>query len=417
MISFVLPILWTISILKHVAKHEDVSAIVFLSIILTPTVLFVGQRINCMYYLCFLFGLIASLKHLVIDRKSICFLLCLSMVIFLSFLGWIINGEGSFFVPFLGELKFIIVAFELFIIFNSYEKEQIENGFQKAMITAIVLNAIVVVLSLLIPVHITSIVELFYYNDDTINASESIINGKMARAYGLFNHPAALALFSLFSLVFFLKNYFKVAHGWFFLFLSMLTGLLAFSKTFIIGFPIVIIIWLLFYGKALFRSKAGSILLIIMLALFFLFVISFDSILGFIRERSPVLAYYLGFLKDPAGSLNTRYSSSAGNLAPLYKIISEHPIIGVGPNPIMGEVVLDSAPLTILHDGGVLRLLVVMAMYAGMINDCIKKRRWDFVLYFVIVFLSGFGLPTWVFSQYTFPFIVYILLCLRCSDL
>ena len=139
-------------------------------------------------------------------------------------------------------------------------------------------------------------------------------------------------------------------------------------------------------------------------------MIQYESIHSFLYERSQVVAYYFSFLHNPLKAFATRYSSKTGILLPIYEIIRKHPIIGVGPLAVKGEILADSAPIIILHNGGVIALLIVILFYLWLFYCIWKCAGMEEIFLWFTVIMSGFALSTWTFYLLTYPVLMYLIL-------
>lgn len=411
MVSFILPIIWSLAVLYKLKYKKNVYGLLFLSLIIPPTVNIVNSRINTMYYLCIFLMLMIVGKRLIIGKIFLNSAIVMTSIIAFYFIAWGLKGSGSFFYELIGDIKFIVLLIEFAIIMKNAKCKEIDAGFQWALKFSTVINFLVVIGTFIIPMEITKFVLLFYYNDDTINSIDNFVDGRLARAYGVFNHPAVLSIFSLMVFFYFFKRLYENKKNIIYMIMALIMGMSAYSKTFILGLPIIFLIWMIFNIKNIKIFILFNALLCILMGIY----ANFEIVIERIRDINPVLAYYMNYLNHPIEALATRYSPQTGNMVPMYYIIRQNLLIGVGPNPVGAETVVDSAPLVIIHNGGLLALSLILAMYIVLLSKSIQIKNDVLVCFLFIIILSGLALPTWIFHQATFMMLVYIIIILSKS--
>lgn len=414
MVSFIPIIIWTIIISFSVIKTKSDKlfiTLLFLPLFIYPTIQIGSARISSLYYVCvcyLILVLICRKKNLSITTASYIGIALLILCCYI--LGWASNGVGGIVVPIIGFAKFLPIIMAMDLLLNHTEQNALLQGFQKALDISVCIDFIVALGQIFQPTVTSTITDYFFYNDETINFSDVLLNeGFSSRIYGIFNHPSTQAVFCLIVFSFYLTRMKERSINRLFFIISIFMGLASCSKTFILGAPIILILWFIINFRKIVNLRI--MVAVTLIALFCLFVfVNFDDIMNYIRSFNPVLAYYLNYLKSPIEALNTRYSIGNGNLSPMYSIIENHLIIGVGPNAISGEEVLDSAPLVILHNGGILALVLFLILFVSLLRKSLKYKQEDLIYMLTIIFISGFAIPTWIFHAASLSVTVYVLL-------
>jgi hypothetical protein len=231
------------------------------------------------------------------------------------------------------------------------------------------------------------------------------------RCFGLLPYPMHLGIFSLLSLAFLMFEQTEKFHFSKMIFaISILNGIMSASKSFTIGMAVLLILWLftyLYFSKRTIVSiiKIGIVFFIVMFLFIFFdwiyYIIEFY--LGFNYAR------YWGFIKNVSEAFSTRYSSDFGLLNYMPEFFKTFWLLGVGPSSIRGEVVMDSAPYVILHNGGIMVLIPIVFFYfKNLIKQFQKKELQNFFLFLTIV-ITGFGFQTWIAAETTTWVLFYLL--------
>lgn len=221
--------------------------------------------------------------------------------------------------------------------------------------------------------------------------------GYYNRAVGTLGSPALVGPFALFCLAFYLmlflmkSKYNKVDIG-LKIFFSIGIGVVALSKTFIIGTPIIIILCLLFSSRKINPYRILRIVIIVG-AIVFVSRFAIQFLVENTRISNSLLDYYFNFVKNPIDALNTRYSST-GNVLPAISVFKEHPIFGVGVGSISGEFVGDSAFVNILHNTGVVGALLITSYMVSLIARFFKEKNYIAFSVFIAILLAGIGIPS-----------------------
>lgn len=417
MVSYIPVVIWTAMILFSLHKQEndkDFITLLFLPLFIYPTIQVGSARISSLYYVCFLYMALVFLRRKRILSNTSAIYLGIAIFILLCFiLGWGLSGVGGLLGSMIGFIKFIPIVLSLDLLLNQVKSEVLVQGFRSALNISVCIDFIAVLAQMINPNLAAKIIDMFFYNDQTINFSDEIIKGSLGgRMFGIFNHPSVQAIFCLVVFAFYLTQLKEKKINKYIFIISIFMGIASCSKTFVLGVPVVLAIWLLINFKRVSNPRVLVAIFFLLILCVFI-VVNFDAIITYIRSINPVLAYYFGFLKKPFEALNTRYSMDNGNLSSMYSIIKNHLLFGVGPNSIMGEEVLDSAPLVLLHNGGIVCLLLYLSLFLWLFVQTLKYKQETLIYFLAIIFVSGFALPTWIFHAATITVTMYILLMIN----
>ncbi|MDD3228845.1 MAG: hypothetical protein PHE09_06455 [Oscillospiraceae bacterium] len=226
--------------------------------------------------------------------------------------------------------------------------------------------------------------------------------GSFDRCFGVMPYPMQLAIFCLFAHIFLVfgdavpRTRFRNV----LIILNIVCGFFAASKTFIVGFAVLLLLQLIlqfyFKGIGIKSLLAFGIIVVLLLAS----IVFFDEIYTFIAEHiGGNYARYWGFLKNASGIFKSRYSSSAEYLSYMPEFLKKFWLFGVGPVSLLNEGVLDSAPYVILHSGGVVALIAIAYYYIFHLIKSLQKR--DMLTFMLITFIliTGTGFQTWIASD------------------
>ncbi len=402
---------WSALLIISVLRNKLAGFLLFLILFVNITIPIFGLRINSLYYFTILLFVLILIKRDVkwtIDKDTRKYCLLLILILLTYSLGWLCSGAGSLIGGLIGCIKFIPIIVEFSVLFQDIDKKTVKKDFGIAINIVVFLNTVMVVLQKINPSFSTTITDIFFYNDDTINSSDQIINGVMTRCYGIFNHPATLGTFSLFAITYNVYSNYKAIIRYPFIVCSFIIGLLSLSKTFVLGFPMIVIIMLL-VGLKKCRSLRTIVLYLSVIVTGIIVILNFETIISVLSANNAYMRYYLSTLYNPFDAFQTRYSREEGALSFTYEIIKENFLIGVGPNSIKGEAVLDSAPVVIAHNGGVIGLILVTILLLYLLVKIFKTKQNELLLLWAVVLVSGFALPTWIFHMSTIGATIYII--------
>lgn len=258
---------------------------------------------------------------------------------------------------------------------------------------SLIVNLVASIIQITIPRSVVWFYELYDSNSSVVLDAYKEM-GYFNRAVGTLETPVLLGPFALCCFSFFVYEYMikRTLKTMVFILLSLVLGIMALSKTFIVGCPLFFMFILLL--SVIKTGKRGNIVRILVACLFVL-ILGIVLLPGLINKTSiswGAVNYYIGILKHPFDSLESRYSQG-GILDKTFDVFMEYPIFGVGRNSVRGEFVGDSAYSNLLHNTGIFGGIII-----GFIAVRWLKRSWleknmlGIVSIFIIA-LVGIGFP------------------------
>ena len=299
-------------------------------------------------------------------------------------------------IAILGVLRFIILF--TFMQKCKLTKDNIRNLFA----SVILINLIVSIIQLTMP----STVDLFYnfYYKDSFPILQSVKKmGFFTRAFGTFGTPVKVGFFSLITISYFLQTYKNKLTDFLIILLALLLGLAALSKTFIIGFPIILILFTI----SKFNIKRANIFKTTIIIFTFGVVIIYT--INYLRNNGFYIDYYLKFIFDPMDAFNTRYGSGSdsGLLSTTFDVIKNNILTGVGTTQVENEFIGDSTYVKILHGTGIIGIILFILFIALHVDY--RKKVLTRNLFLIATLLGGLALPVFanIFGAIIFSIIEY----------
>lgn len=385
----------------------------FLALFIVPSIYVGGNYVNGLYFYSVVFAGMLLIKRRVqlrISKGIAKYVIAASTVMFISLLAWLFNNGNNFpsvVISFLGSLKYVVLAVEIGMLLQPYSKEEVSEGFGVAFRVLFWLNVVAVVGQLVIPSATAHFIDSFFQSSSTTNqVYEYTVNG-LSRRTGIYYSPPIFALYSLCSIAYYWSETRNRKSSVVYLFLSIVMGFLSSTKTFILGFSLILA-FVLLYETYHMHNKMGIYSVLFVIAVFLVIYMNYDLLYAFIKSKNSNWAYYFSFLKRPLEAFATRYSEG-GSAATSYELIREYPIFGVGPIALRGEFLGDSAPVALLHDCGVVGLLICVGFYfKSIVASFITANRESF-MFLSIIFVTGLSMTVWLFNPLPFPIMLYAL--------
>jgi len=289
-------------------------------------------------------------------------------------------------IPLFGYFRGVCMIYILQALYKVQPNFQIDN----IIAPVLLINFITSVVQLLMP----NTVQLFhdlYFKASLTPLNEVLKLGYFNRAYGTFGTPVLLGVFSLLSFALYIGLYIekediKMLRGK--ILLSGITGVMALSKTAIIGIPGILIVTYLLIIMGIIRVKNKKIFILPLII----------SVVGYLVTQiliklNTTILYYIKFLSAPFKALASRYSTNTGILSETYEVIWNNLIVGVGPIQVGGVFIGDSMYVGILYTTGILGFLIYFGIFTlGMIN-VIRKRKTVAILCGIAFLLAGLAAP------------------------
>jgi hypothetical protein len=162
------------------------------------------------------------------------------------------------------------------------------------------------------------------------------------------------------------------------------------------------------------RTTRKVVLQFVFFAVGIMMVIALYNPIGDLIQRflGSTYAQYWRQLSDLSSIFDTRYSETSEFLGFMPEFLKKHWMIGVGPSSIAEERAIDSAFVNILHNGGILALLITVSFYFGLFRACWRKRQLLLISLSSMIILFGFGFQTWIGSSHSTFVLIYILMTL-----
>lgn len=301
----------------------------------------------------------------------------------LMLMAGVINGVfgTEIIVPLIGILNLAVGTFGCMLLFRRTNNPLLV--LRKAVVRANICHILFSALQLTNTSAGYKITKQLYV---TVNRSKPIDNmmeeaGAFRRIFGATFSPTILGGYVLlaFSFVFalILLEKGKEKNNLILLLSIILLGFLAFSKTAIIGMPVVGFIFLmrsLICGGTQYRKLFFQFMVLLLVAF------GGTVLVAVYFERLGVVQYYFGLFLKPLQIFQNRYGSSTdmGNLnvtsgtAGMLTAFMKHPVIGVGMVAILDEFAGDSQYLSLLHDGGIVLFVITLSFY---ISVYMRQRK------------------------------------------
>ncbi|WJY26414.1 hypothetical protein [Sporosarcina trichiuri] len=308
------------------------------------------------------------------------------LLIFSTLVGTIRYESSIGIVSIFGIFRTIIVIYLLQFIMKQNEDKVLD----KIIWPILFINFITSVIQLTFPESTTFFYNL-YYKESLTPLNEVLRLGYFSRAYGTFGSPVLLGVFSVFSFAVYFgylieKKKCKIIYIK--LILSIAIGLMALSKTAILGLPALLIIFYFLALYGIIKVKNRKTLLIPILV--------FPMAIGIIKilERQGLfIYYYLEYLLKPFEVFETRYDSTEGILANTYMIIKENWFIGVGKISISDIFIGDSMYIDLIYTSGIIGLAVYFSILLSATLWNIRFRNTTAVFCVAALCLAGTGAP------------------------
>jgi hypothetical protein len=280
----------------------------------------------------------------------------------------------------------------LFIIFTNDSNNL--PIIKKALQIAVLCNLMAMILQLALP----NAVEIFnnlYVKESSTAISWFLKVGRFTRLTGTFANTAPAGYFFLLVLGIHLVDYTmtRSRYAALIIVVSVICGIATVSKTFYVGFPILLLINFVLYwimkGKEKTHIRGLDLkkpVIIVMAVLGIIFFLNFTS-------DKLSTAYYIENIRL-TNIFSSRYNEQTGNLIETIDVIKDNLFIGVGATRISNEFVGDSLYVSILHGTGVLGLITISILMVKLIITNIRKVNRQNLLLLFCILMVGFAVPT-----------------------
>ena len=297
-------------------------------------------------------------------------------------------GGDINYIALLGCFRIICILYLLQFIIN---KNSNPSAVLDDIITPVILiNLIVAFIQLTIPAS-TVIFYEFYYKESVIPLAEMLQLGYFNRAYGTFGTPVLLGVLSLFCFAVYLgflteKKKIKFIHLK--LVFSIILGLMALSKTPILGIPLILLIHYLLILYGIIKIKNRKVLLVPLLIVPIAIVV-----ISYLEKQGTSILWYVRYLQKPFESLTSRYDKASGLLSNTYSVIRDNLLIGVGSKSFKDVFIGDSMYVRLMYETGIIGTGIYLMILVSTIIKNIRYRNITALLCTIAICLAGFAIP------------------------
>lgn len=318
-------------------------------------------------------------KKINVSMSAYCMILSVSTLIAFAFYGANVN-----IISFLGQIRCVLV---LMILASYCEIDTIK----RAIYTIVPINALIMICQYVSPTsHIWS---YQLWGKESAGAIRYFYEvGRMDRMLGSFNNVFPVGYFMLFACIVALDNY-CVRHyrrDFGILALSFGCGLMTAGKTFMIGVPFALIMWLIaahcWRKKEYYLVKKRNIIVVFSAFIGFLAVIFSSNHLKFGGQ----FRYYASTILKGT-FLQGRFGES-GAVNGALSVFKQHFLMGVGSTVLEEEFLGDSQYVSVLHDAGIIGGIIVVTYLLRQFVIAYQKREIAVTILVVLtIFMSIAG--------------------------
>lgn len=361
-----------------------------------------------------------------ITRPTLYFIVAWVSTLCIYFVAYMINGDKSVWiqagVKFIGISAYILEATLLIVLFQTLEEDQKLKSFLYFLIVVAAVNTLLIVMQTYVDYVGTTVTRQLVSGHIL---EHDISDGIFKRAHGIFVSPVILAGVSVLTLAVFAGYAIRKANiHWRYYVVAIVVGaagLFSYTKTAVLGYPVVLIVasFCLFFNKKQsvgWRLKRIGIFALCTLMMFSVWYVATPPQNVYRRD------VYLGYMvKNMDDTFDTRVrdlvedkedviteEGSVEDIKSSLSIFKENPLIGVGPMPAEGEQIYDMMYISILHNGGALAFVILMAFYCGLAIYAFIKRRFISLLILAVMALICFASDVLTYTA-IMPFFVLAL--------
>ncbi len=259
----------------------------------------------------------------------------------------------------------------------------------KILTSILSVNIIVSIIQLLYPKSIVLFYDLYF--KPSLTPLSYVLNlGYFNRAYGTFGTPVLLGIFSFLCFSIYLGFFAekkKVKYIRLKIFGVISLGLMALSKTVIVGIPLILIAFYLLSFIGFFKIKNKRIIYypLILGAVFFI-------VASVLENYMTHASWHMKFLFEPTSVFSTRYDSTAGILSETYDVIKENFIIGLGFSNV-DLFIGDSMYIVLLLTSGLLGTIYFLGVLLSATIKNFKLMNTTGTLCFISLCIAGLAAP------------------------
>lgn len=417
--AFVVMGVFMLLVARRYFRNEYTVGLILAYSLVSPHIQIANKKIDSIYIVLIILFLLQIVKNkgkLLLSCTLCKYYTFIFFVYIIYFISWILfnrNNSADMIQIYLGAVKWILYLQLCYQMNSEIDLITLHNEVFKMITIISVINFCFVViqktnanLGLSLIGSLQSNASYMYaLNRDTINASG------FRRCFGIMAYPMNLGMFSALAIAYLAVYNTTRIRMMMLICMNVFTGVLSATKSFFLGIILLFFIFLIFSfyldGGAKKRTiKYGCVSIIIILFC----LVNFDNIYIFFYTRlGPNYARYWGLLRDFSSIFLGRYSANAKDLSYMPSFLKEYWFLGAGPVSITDEAIMDSALYVILHGGGVLLFVIVVAYYAKMLFLTYKYKDKESFTLLLMVLLFGAGFNTWISSEISMWIIYFIL--------
>lgn len=436
--NVIIAILLAIAAFFYLRKRYGLTFVTaFVYLTAAPLLSLRGSEINSSYALTavlFVLTIIDFLRFKKERPKSFSLVLfagCMGLVTVAYTLGFFLHGSASiksFIVAMAGELNVFVLCILLAWLLLKCPTAKLKRVVSTSIVAFTVIDAAMIFYQKSYFYQAYRMMDQLYVADSRFKPLFVMWKaGAFDRVSGTFYTPIVLGttlLLSVALLTAYIVMSKKPGIRWWAVGLAMLMtagGILAFSKTYMLGVPLLLVVALILIPFL--REKTGRLLARLGVLTVGL-VITYAAVYFLLpKELDPVKRYYYGFILNPFMSLETRYQgiiepavnkvnegpmAEAGIAFDAFGMFRRSPIFGVGPLPVHGEFLGDSQFIVALHGGGILAALGYAVFYAVAFVRAFLRRNLATMLLVAVVAMGSFASVMLTLPS-TLPFVALII--------
>lgn len=269
----------------------------------------------------------------------------------------------------------------------------------RALSTALIINLIVAAAQLFVPGAVEVTYALYAKESQTVLAGY-LERGFIPRATGTLGSPVNLGAFVLLTFAVAYERILRCGYQNLPVLValaSVMTGMLALSKSSILGIPLILILGMVFrFGQKLVRGfriaprrllGATTFATIGGTGVWYLIRMLNEAGFGVLR--------YLRFVLDPIEAFETRYSGTeATTLHRTIDVVESNWFTGLGFTAPYNEFLGDSTYVLALHTIGVWGVVIILAVYFALAYRSFQRGELTMLLPLVALGMTGFAIPT-----------------------
>lgn len=409
MVSLLITIIFCLLTIFTHEQHKSTVPIIFLFFLLGPELTISNLSIDSLYVyeLIIFIYIFVRKKFLNIGRKNV-YIKLMYFAIFIYIFSWILFSRtdlNTLLTCVLGILKCILIIYECLTLNYTFKKNITYDIFIFILCVVLINTAFILFQTFNFNGSLMLLRNIFLSSDEYAYVLNSTYRGHYTRYGGLFKYPMHLGLFCALSFTFLLtcklnENKKRLRYiRWIVFFLNMYNGIMSSTKSFFVGISVVYACYMLKKfihlknKKELFMNFIPVIVVIIMICFKESIVTIVDSLFG------AYPTYYINIAYDFFTNFSTVFETRLGDdgaILDLLEIVKKNFFFGVGPSSVAGESVMDNAILVILHNGGIITLLLVLAYLC---YQLLVFRNDDSKLLLVLAVIAcGMGFQIWIAS-------------------